>query len=252
MPIDPHLATLAVATLAAGWLMAQAGLQKGALERRKRRRNCPRADGSCRRASAPAAPPDGSALLLRLRLRLALERLRDLRRRVAAAPDRPRRPRRGRRAARSSRAAASRSGDRRSRAGARRRSRRRSRGCAGATAPVDRARMVARHQLERDQRGAAGRRALVVEAAAQELLLLTPAKLPDRAERDRPLAEVGAARRGLEIVGPFRAELGELPLGALLRERVGLGGCFLQRHREDFTYSPTVRVIEKLRQERAA
>jgi uncharacterized paraquat-inducible protein A len=41
MPIDPHMAMLAVATLASGWLMAQAGLQKGALERRKQRRNCP-------------------------------------------------------------------------------------------------------------------------------------------------------------------------------------------------------------------
>jgi hypothetical protein len=39
--IDPHLATLAVATLASGWLMAKAGLQKGALERRRQRRNCP-------------------------------------------------------------------------------------------------------------------------------------------------------------------------------------------------------------------
>jgi uncharacterized paraquat-inducible protein A len=41
MPIDPHVATFAVATLASGWLMAHAGLQKGALERRRQRRNCP-------------------------------------------------------------------------------------------------------------------------------------------------------------------------------------------------------------------
>jgi hypothetical protein len=40
MPIDPHVATFAVATLASGWLMAHAGLQKGALERRRQRRNC--------------------------------------------------------------------------------------------------------------------------------------------------------------------------------------------------------------------
>jgi hypothetical protein len=39
--IDPHMATLAVVTLGAGWLMAQAGLQKSALEWRKQRRNCP-------------------------------------------------------------------------------------------------------------------------------------------------------------------------------------------------------------------
>jgi hypothetical protein len=41
MPIDPHVATVAAATLGAGWLMAQAGLQKGALERRRQRRVCP-------------------------------------------------------------------------------------------------------------------------------------------------------------------------------------------------------------------
>jgi hypothetical protein len=38
---DPHVATLAVVTLGAGWLMAQAGLQKSALEWRKQRRSCP-------------------------------------------------------------------------------------------------------------------------------------------------------------------------------------------------------------------
>jgi hypothetical protein len=41
MAIDPHMATLAVVTLGAGWLMAQAGLQKSALEWRRQRRNCP-------------------------------------------------------------------------------------------------------------------------------------------------------------------------------------------------------------------
>jgi len=39
--VDTHIAILALATLAAGWLMAQAGLQKSALEWRKRRRICP-------------------------------------------------------------------------------------------------------------------------------------------------------------------------------------------------------------------
>ena len=39
--LDPHAATLAVVTLGVGWLMAQAGLQKSALEWRKRRRTCP-------------------------------------------------------------------------------------------------------------------------------------------------------------------------------------------------------------------
>jgi formate dehydrogenase maturation protein FdhE len=41
MTFSPHLATLAVATLAIGWLMALAGLQKSALEFKKRRRVCP-------------------------------------------------------------------------------------------------------------------------------------------------------------------------------------------------------------------
>ena len=41
MTFDPHMATLAVATLAIGWLMAVAGLQKSALELKRRRRVCP-------------------------------------------------------------------------------------------------------------------------------------------------------------------------------------------------------------------
>jgi len=38
---DPHFMTIAIATLGAGWLMTLAGLQKSALEWRKRRRLCP-------------------------------------------------------------------------------------------------------------------------------------------------------------------------------------------------------------------
>ena len=41
MAIDPHIAMLSVVTLGVGWLMAQAGVQKSALEWRKRRRICP-------------------------------------------------------------------------------------------------------------------------------------------------------------------------------------------------------------------
>jgi hypothetical protein len=41
MVLDPHLVTLAAATLGAGWLMAVAGLQKSALELKRRRRRCP-------------------------------------------------------------------------------------------------------------------------------------------------------------------------------------------------------------------
>jgi len=40
MHLSPHLAVAAVATLAAGWLMIVAGLEKRLLERR-RRRVCP-------------------------------------------------------------------------------------------------------------------------------------------------------------------------------------------------------------------
>ncbi|HUJ56324.1 MAG TPA: hypothetical protein VLW49_10095 [Gaiellaceae bacterium] len=41
MHLDLHLAVAAVSTLGAGWLMLSAGLQKNALERRRRRRVCP-------------------------------------------------------------------------------------------------------------------------------------------------------------------------------------------------------------------
>jgi ribosomal protein L37AE/L43A len=41
MHLDPHVAFAAVATLGAGWLMMVAGLQKSALERRRRKRVCP-------------------------------------------------------------------------------------------------------------------------------------------------------------------------------------------------------------------
>jgi hypothetical protein len=41
MAFDPHTATLAVLTLGIGWVMAAAGLQKHALELKRRRRRCP-------------------------------------------------------------------------------------------------------------------------------------------------------------------------------------------------------------------
>ena len=41
MHLDPHVAAAAVATLGAGWLMMVAGLNKSALELRRRRRVCP-------------------------------------------------------------------------------------------------------------------------------------------------------------------------------------------------------------------
>jgi NADH pyrophosphatase NudC (nudix superfamily) len=39
--IHMHLAILLISTLAAGWLMAQAGVSKSVLEWRRRRRICP-------------------------------------------------------------------------------------------------------------------------------------------------------------------------------------------------------------------
>jgi hypothetical protein len=41
MHLDPHVTIAAVSTLGAAWLMVIAGLQKSALERRRRRRVCP-------------------------------------------------------------------------------------------------------------------------------------------------------------------------------------------------------------------
>jgi formate dehydrogenase maturation protein FdhE len=41
MHLDPHVAIAAVSTLGAAWLMMVAGLQKSALERRRKRRVCP-------------------------------------------------------------------------------------------------------------------------------------------------------------------------------------------------------------------
>jgi hypothetical protein len=41
MSIDPHLVSLAVVSLAVGWLMAWSGLQKSVLELKRRHRTCP-------------------------------------------------------------------------------------------------------------------------------------------------------------------------------------------------------------------
>jgi hypothetical protein len=46
MAIDPHLLILGVSTACVGYLMTVAGVQKSALEWRRRRRTCP----SCGRA----------------------------------------------------------------------------------------------------------------------------------------------------------------------------------------------------------
>jgi hypothetical protein len=41
MAIDPHIAVLAVLTAGVGYVMTLAGLQKSALELKRRRRMCP-------------------------------------------------------------------------------------------------------------------------------------------------------------------------------------------------------------------
>jgi hypothetical protein len=41
MHLDPQIAIAALTTLGAGWLMMAAGVEKSALERRRRRRICP-------------------------------------------------------------------------------------------------------------------------------------------------------------------------------------------------------------------
>jgi len=41
MTLDSHVLMLVTATLVVGWLMTMAGLQKSALELKRRRRTCP-------------------------------------------------------------------------------------------------------------------------------------------------------------------------------------------------------------------
>ncbi len=41
MMLEPHIAVVVVTTLAVGYMMALAGVQKSALEWRRRRRTCP-------------------------------------------------------------------------------------------------------------------------------------------------------------------------------------------------------------------
>ena len=84
----------------------------------------------------------------------------------------------------------------------------------------------AREALERDQRRPAHGRALVLEAASEQLELLAEAELCDRAVRERADAVVGVAGGVLDLVAPLAAEVCELALEALrrvlVRERGGL------------------------------
>lgn len=105
------------------------------------------------------------------------------------------------------------------------------------TDAVDGGRMVAGKHFDGQERRSAARRAFVVEPAPQQLLLRAPVELPDRAVRDRALAEVLAAGRRLELISPLGAQVRELALGSSLGERVGLRGRFLQRHAGDSKYT---------------
>jgi hypothetical protein len=88
---------------------------------------------------------------------------------------------------------------------------------------VDEPGMVTREELERDERRAAARGALVLEPAPQELRLLPVPELPDRPVRDGTLAVIRRTDGSLELVLPFRPQLGELALRALFCERGRLG-----------------------------
>lgn len=95
--------------------------------------------------------------------------------------------------------------------------------------------MVARESLERDQRRAARGRALVLEAAPDELELLAEAELRDRPVGLRADAVVDAPDRVLELLAPLGPERRESTLVPRLGKRVGLGSGFLQGQRGSLT-----------------
>src|SRR5688572_22719674 len=95
---------------------------------------------------------------------------------------------------------------------------------------VDVAGMRPREALERDQRRASRSRALVLEAAAEQLELLPEPELRDRAVRLRADAVVGVARPRLDLLVPLRAKLRECALVACLREGVRLGSRLGEAH----------------------
>jgi hypothetical protein len=86
--------------------------------------------------------------------------------------------------------------------------------------------VVAREQLQRDQRRPPAGRALIFQAAPQQLDLLPVAELADRAVGDCPLAIVGRTGGTLDLVLPTSAQTGERALVALVRQCGRLGsGC---------------------------
>src|SRR5207237_10147313 len=91
-------------------------------------------------------------------------------------------------------------------------------------------RRVPGEKLSRTGRRGAPGRGLFFEPSAEELELLTETELADGAIGGGSLAEVAAPRGRLELVVPLGPELRELPLGAALRERGGLGGGLGEGH----------------------
>jgi hypothetical protein len=83
--------------------------------------------------------------------------------------------------------------------------------------------------VDRERRAAIAR-ALVLEAAAQQLELLAEPELRDRAIRDAAHAIVGVPRRRLELVVPLAPKCGERALIAGGRERIRLFGSLRERH----------------------
>ena len=97
---------------------------------------------------------------------------------------------------------------------------------------VDQPGMLPGQELERDQRRTAAGRALVLEAAPEELGLLAEPELADGAVRDGTLAVVRSSSRGFELVLPARSQVGEVALRALSGELVRLcSGCGQVRQR---------------------
>ena len=95
--------------------------------------------------------------------------------------------------------------------------------------------MVAGEKLEREERRAAAGRAVVLEAAPEELGLLREAELADRAVGERALAEVVVADRRLELLVDVAAQVGERAL-----VRLGVrGGGFARGSTRDRRAAPT-------------
>ncbi len=98
--------------------------------------------------------------------------------------------------------------------------------------------MIARQLLERQERRTANGRALVFEAASQQLFLRAEPELADRPVCDHALTEVGGAGGGLELVVPLGPQLRQLALLPLPRESVGLRRGLSERQSSSIVRAP--------------